>query len=133
MINIKHVKRYCKDYTHIENYQNAINDIDNTWECHHRLEIGNGYRNTIADLIMMNLYYDRPAGELIFLKRSEHMSLHFKGMSKSKEQRSKMSISAMGKNKGRTPWNKGKPWSDEMKVKLSNIYWDKKEVSNEPA
>lgn len=129
MINIKHVKRYCKDYNLIENYQKAIEDPDTTWECHHKLEIGSDYRNTIDDLIMMNLYYDRPPEELIFLKRSEHMSLHFKGIPKSKEQRSKMSTSSMGKLKGRIPWNKGKAWSEEVKIKISNA--KKKEVSNE--
>lgn len=129
MINIKHVKRYCKDYIYIENYQKALEDLDTTWECHHKLEIGDGYRNTIDDLIMMNLYYNRPPEELIFLKRSEHMSLHFKGVAKSKEQRSKISSSSIGKHKGIIPWNKGKSWSEEVKMKISNA--KKKEVSNE--
>ena len=34
------------------------------------------YINSMKDLIMMNLYYNRPAEELIFLTRAEHKKLH---------------------------------------------------------
>lgn len=79
MINIAKVKAYCKDYQNIENFIEAYSDLSETWHCHHKLEIHNDYKNTKEDLINMNLYYDRPASELIFLRASDHISLHLKG------------------------------------------------------
>lgn len=73
----RRAKSYCKeDISLIENYDKAINDKEHTWDCHHRLEIGEGYINSPKDLKLMNLYYNRPANELIFLTASEHQSLH---------------------------------------------------------
>lgn len=75
MINMKTVQRYCSDdISEIENYQQAI-DSDEMWSCHHRLETDGEYI-TQAELIRRNLYYSRPASELIFLKDSEHKALH---------------------------------------------------------
>lgn len=74
----RRAKLYCKeDISLIENYEQAINDKEHVWECHHRLEIGEGYTNSTEDLNLMNLYYNRPANELIFLTKSEHCSIHF--------------------------------------------------------
>lgn len=73
------VHRYCcEDVTKIENYDLAIADDSQTWDLHHRLEINDGYLNSREELKMMNLYYDRPAAELIFLTRSDHMAMHMK-------------------------------------------------------
>lgn len=66
----------CEDLNLIENYETAINDKEQTWHCHHRLEIQNGKVYSRKDLIDMNLYYNRPASELIFLTKSMHSSLH---------------------------------------------------------
>ena len=60
----------------IENYELAKADNFKGWDIHHKLEICENYINTVADLKMMNLYYDRPAEELIWLKRGEHIKLH---------------------------------------------------------
>ena len=79
MINISKVKAYCKDYQNIENFAEAYNDLSETWHCHHKLEIHGDYENTMEDLKLMNLYYNRPAAELIFLRASDHISLHLKG------------------------------------------------------
>lgn len=79
MINLNKAKAYCKEYQKIENFMEAYNDLNETWHCHHRLEIHNDYENTMEDLINMNLYYDRPPEELIFLRASEHFSIHRKG------------------------------------------------------
>lgn len=77
MICKKSVKHFCsEDISLIENYQEAINDTTQTWHCHHRLEIE--LDKSGNDLINMNLYYNRPASELIFLTKREHMSLHQK-------------------------------------------------------
>ena len=74
-MNIKAVKKYCcEDISLIENYEKAINDTTQTWDCHHRLEIE--LDKSVQELIDLGLYYDRPAKELIFLTHSEHAVLH---------------------------------------------------------
>lgn len=73
------MKMYCKDeLSKIENYYDAVNDKENKWVLHHRLELTlNGeFAHTQAELIRMNMYYHRPAFELIFLKENEHHKLH---------------------------------------------------------
>lgn len=145
------VKQYCKeDISLIDNYEQAINDTISTWHCHHKLEINYDYTNTIKDMKLMNIYYNRPASELIFLTREEHMSLHHKGFKYSEESKLKISNSRKGQPspnkgkhvtdeqkrkqsnamKGHIPWNKGKYTSDEQKRKQSiamkgRIPWNK--------
>lgn len=66
----------------IENYELAKADSFEGWHCHHRLEThtADGKRRKVdlsrEELIAMNMYYNRPANELIFMKAGEHMSLH---------------------------------------------------------
>ena len=89
MIHFYHVKNFCKDdISLIENYDKAIIDSNQTWECHHRREI------TIPkkQLLEIGEYYNRPASELIFLTKSEHRSLHHKDKQVSDETKLKMSI-----------------------------------------
>lgn len=80
MISKQTVKRFCKDdISLIENYDLAVNS-DETWHCHHRREIENdGTLHSRKWLIDNDLYYNRPACELIFLTHSEHTSLHSTG------------------------------------------------------
>lgn len=106
MINLNKVKAYCKDFQKIENFMEAYNDLNETWHCHHRLEIHNDYENTMEDLILMNLYYDRPPEEFIFLRASEHISIHNKG--KKPTNWSNLIIT-----------NKGKKRSEESKKRMS--------------
>ena len=95
MISFKMVKRYCKnDISLIENYDKAISDKDNIWDCHHRRES----KTPRKELIEIGEYYNRPAEELIFLNQSEHMSLH---------------------NRGKPTWIKGKHFSEETRKKIS--------------
>lgn len=147
MICNKTVRRFCSDdITKIENYYFAIADTNRVWHCHHRLELGNnGEVISRSDLISNGLYYHRPASELIFLTKSEHMSLHKSGernhnfgIHLSEEHRRKTSESLKGnKNslghhpseytkrkmsesrKGKSTWNKGKSLSEEHKRKIS--------------
>ena len=69
----------------IENYKEALADDFNGWHCHHRLETHNadGSRRDVdlsrEELMEMNMYYNRPASELIFMRAGEHISLHKKG------------------------------------------------------
>jgi hypothetical protein len=81
----KRAKCYCKeDISLIENYVEMINDTsEDMWCIHHKLELHNDYTNTTHDLELMNLYYNRPACELIFMKQKEHCKLHFIGKIKS--------------------------------------------------
>ena len=72
----KKIELFCKNYQQIENYNEAVNDNSEVWDCHHRLELHDDYINTREELKLMGLYYDRPPEELIFLKRSEHSRLH---------------------------------------------------------
>jgi hypothetical protein len=72
----KNIKQFCKNYTQIENYNEAINDKEKVWDCHHRLELREDYINTREELKLMNLYYDRPPEELIFLTKEKHQALH---------------------------------------------------------
>ena len=81
MINEKYAKKYCcEDISNIENYELAINDQTQTWDCHHRGEVLPCGRFSPNDLKKFGLYLNRPASELIFLTKAEHTRLHFKGV-----------------------------------------------------
>ena len=81
MIKIQNVKSYCcEDPSLIENYELAINDITQMWECHHRGEVLPCGRFSRDDLKKFGLYYKRPAAELIFLTPTAHRLLHLKGV-----------------------------------------------------
>lgn len=81
MIGKQTIKKYCcEDISLIENFDIAVNSPDK-WDCHHRKEIENGRIVSVKELKEQGLYYNRPAEELIFLSKIEHMSLHHKGKS----------------------------------------------------
>ena len=81
MVNFKKAKSYCKeDISLIENYDKAMQDNTQTWECHHRdeykvLPSGIIVIRTAQELIENGRYYKCPANELIFLTREEHMKI----------------------------------------------------------
>lgn len=109
MINEQYTKTYCcEDISKIENYELAINDKSQMWDCHHKAETLPCGRFSRNDLKKFNLYFDRPANELIFLTHSEHISLHRKGKKFSEETKRKIS----------EVW-KGKKHSEETKCKMS--------------
>ena len=79
MINKYKAKRYCsEDVSLIENYQQAIADEERVWDIHHRRECDSEGRTlfTSTQLKEMNLYFKRPASELIFVTKSMHRKLH---------------------------------------------------------
>lgn len=128
MINkaLKDLRRYCSEFEKIENYDKAMTDMEHTWDCHHRLEIGkNGERVSRQDLISHGLYYNRPADELVFLTQSEHRRLHHKGKTFSEETKRKMSEARRGRTLSQgtrrklSEAMKGKPRSDEHRRRLS--------------
>ena len=116
----KSTSDYCRDdVSMIENYQEAI-ESDEMYECHHRLEShdSNGNIRPVfllkKELVALDMYYNRPADELIFLKQKEHKSLHYKNtnfINGGKKTRFK---------EGNNPWNKGKARTIEEKEKISN-------------
>ena len=82
----KNVQNFCcEDISLIENYDLAISDESQTWDCHHRLETDFGLSRD--ELIEQGKYFNVPASELIFLTRADHTSLHIKGKPKSEETR----------------------------------------------
>ena len=90
---------YCKDdISKIENYKKAVNDNTQMYEIHHRneLTLDGKFAHTKEDLIRMNMYYDRPCNELIFLTKAEHTSLHMKVRPYSFDERQKRSESVKG-------------------------------------
>lgn len=76
--------RYCRpeEQIEVENYELAKADNFVGWDRHHRLETHNsdGVKRLISisteELIALDMYYDRPASELIWLKKAEHKKLH---------------------------------------------------------
>ena len=113
-------ERYCKDYEKIENYEKAKKDNFKGWECHHRLETHNsdGERRPVdigyEELKALNLYYNRPAEELIFLTTREHNAIR----KVSAETRNKMREA----KKGEKNPNYGKKLSEETKKKLAESH-----------
>lgn len=77
MISKDSRKYCCENISKIENYDRAIADYRKMWHCHHRRETPEeGIALSKEDLLKNNLYYNRPADELIFLTPEEHTSLH---------------------------------------------------------
>lgn len=77
MISEANAKKYCaEDISLIENYKEAVSSKE-LYHCHHRLEIQDDKCYFAKELKQMNLYYGRPASELIFLKAREHKDFHF--------------------------------------------------------
>ena len=108
--------KYCSEPLElVENYKQAEADGFEGWCIHHRREIQlDGTKMSRQQLIDQDLYYWRPASELIFMRFEEHSTLHstgntyMKGKHHSDETRKKISESA-----------KGKTFSEETRKKLS--------------
>ncbi len=123
MINEKQARRYCgEDISKVENYEKAISDKTQTWHIHHRLGVQGQFVNSKKLLKRCGMYYKRPASELIFLTKSEHMRLHKSdekhplfGKHRSEETKKKMSQSLSGRT-----------FSEETKEKISQANLGKK-------
>lgn len=106
---------YCKTPELIENYDKAIADTENMWNCHHRLE----EKYSQKELIKMGRYYNVSPEDLIFLTTKEHNSLHKKGKQckpLSEEWKKKISES----NKGKKHYE----MTEETKKKISEARKD---------
>lgn len=136
----KNLKNICKDdICLIQNYDKAINDQTQTWECHHILETDlNMSRQQLIDI---KRYYNVPASELIFLTRDEHNKIHRTGkrhsektkkkMSKPKSEETKRKLSEAAKKRTKYPMQ-GKHHSEETKKKQSDIMKGKYKGENNP-
>ena len=97
MINEKRVRKFCKeDLSKIKNYDKAIADTTQVWDCHHMTETW--WNCSAKELIENECYYNRKACELIFLTHSEHARLHKKGKKFSEDTRRKISEAKKGKH-----------------------------------
>lgn len=96
----RNFEKFCEDYENIENYDKAKKDNFKGWDCHHRLETHNsdGERRlvdiTVAELKALGMYYNRPAEELIFLRKGEHSAIR----KVSEETKKKMVAAKEGEN-----------------------------------
>ena len=124
--------KYCKNIEEIENYASAAADNFVDWDIHHRLETHNsdGERRTVPlsskELKALGTYYGRPASELIFLRRGDHMRLHLLSTPLSSETRAKIretmrghSVSSEARAKMREAWKHRAPVSAETRAKMS--------------
>lgn len=111
-------KGFCARPELIENYDKAIADTTQVWDCHHRME----EHFSQKELIALGLYYNRPPEELIFLTEEEHTRMNsackrlsgrtgsknpFYGKRHTKEQKERWSKITSEKNKGCHWWNNG--------------------------
>ena len=110
--NTRYLEKYCTDYKNIENYAEALSS-PLKYDLHHRREISE--HKSKSDLIEENLYYNRPAEELIFLEHGEHIRLHNAGKQYalghlvSKDTRQKISENNCRYWRGKPSPNRGKP------------------------
>ena len=139
MISKVQALKYCRDdISLIENYEQAVSDKTQTWQCHHRAEILPCGRFSRRDLNKHGLLFNRPANELVFLTQFEHKSLHKNhlGHKHSNETKLRMSLSKRGKTSNRKGAHhteearkkisialSGRHLSEEHKSKLKNKVW----------
>ena len=120
MVNLRNARKFCsEDVALIENYEMAMADGSQTWDCHHRLEAN----CTVKQLKELGLYFARPARELIFLTHGAHASANHYGRS-CEEARQRTSRLHKGKTVSETTREKlrraniGKHLSEECKRKI---------------
>ena len=134
MIDEKKARKYCKDYTLIENYEEAVNDPSQIWVCHHIL----GELLSREQLKEHDFYYDVPPCMLKFVTRAEHNRLHKKGKMgeknplfgkhHTKEHRIKISDAMKGRTLSEehrrklSESMKGKQHSEETRRKMSESH-----------
>ena len=128
MINEQQAHKFCKeDLSKIKNYDKAIADTTQVWDCHHMTETW--WNCSAKELIENECYYNRKACELIFLTHSEHARLHNKGKKFSDEHRRKISEAAKNisdehrrKISEAKKGKKRKPFTEETRRKMSEAH-----------
>lgn len=82
MIKESNAYSFCmEDISLIDNYDVAISDVNQIYDCHHKDEIRVLPSGMIAlrsseELMENKRYYNCPANELIFIPHGEHTKLH---------------------------------------------------------
>lgn len=79
----KQMFAYCipEEITSIENYELAKKENFDGWCIHHKMELvstGAVVDSSKQELIDWEIYYNRPASELMFMRIAEHTRLHHK-------------------------------------------------------
>ena len=127
----KGIRSICNgDITKIENFAAAINDRNETWICHHRLEISpTGKIFSAAKLEVLGLYFKQPPEALIFLPKAAHTALHnkaradYKGRKPKKVKKTKEELSRIKSENTKKLWEKRKEegwdFSEETKKRMS--------------
>lgn len=124
MINERQARKFCKEaLSKIKNYEKAIADTTQVWDCHHMTETW--WNCSKQELIDNECYYNRKACELIFLTKAEHRRLHNKGKTVADKTRRKLSETLKGHTVSEetrrkiSEANKGRARSDETRRKIS--------------
>ncbi len=129
MINIEGAYMFCKeDICNIENYYDAVADDTEIWVCHHRDEVrilpsGMIAKRSREELKEVGRYYNCPANELIFMKRSDHARLHSTGHVPSDETRAKLSNSAYKQWANQRNTETGKKIINNLKCTHKGEHW----------
>ena len=119
--------KLCSDLSKVENYEQAIKN-PKIWTLHHRLETHNSDNEKrlvflhSEELVALDMYYNRPPEELIFMRTQEHRALHNLDKERLRKMKETMNStnyknSGMWK-KGQKAWNKGTIVSDSEKEKI---------------
>ena len=128
--------KFCSEpLDKIEHYEEALAEGFKGWCIHHRLEIQpDGTKVSAKELIDQNLYYGRPASELVFMRNGEHTTLHnigntyMKWHKHSADTRKKIAEAKRGKHlssehrKKLSEAHKGKHLSAETRKKMSEAH-----------
>ena len=120
MINENQAKKFCcEDISLIENYNEAVKSKE-MYDIHHRL--GTELSKSRQELKDLNLYLNRPANELIFLTRKEHVILHMTSerINKLKETLKNPNIRKQRSDrmKGKNNPFYGKHHTEDVKIKM---------------
>ena len=107
---------YCRHPELIENYDKAVADTTQVWDCHHRLESC----FTQKFLKEMSLYYDVEPEALIFLTKAEHYKMDSTCKRQSEAQKGKKHSEETKRKIGEAQkGRKRPPRSEEWKRKMS--------------
>lgn len=111
----------CEDISLIENYNEAVNDTTQVWDCHHRKEIE--LNKNRQELIDIGLYYNRPANELVFITHSDHTRLHQTNKKVNQSTKDLISEAAKKRVGDKNPFY-GKRHTEESRQKIKDNHPD---------
>ena len=123
-------KRYCcEDISLIENYDKAVADKTQTWQCHHRAEILPCGNFTPEMMMEFGLYFNRPASELIFLTKYDHLSIHTKARWTGRHHSEEAKIKISEANTGRKRSLATRRLMSEQRIGSRNSFYGKHHTS----